>query len=156
MGSRPVRRFAMKFRKPTPGGTVLAGVVLVLSLALVPAAFAGKGRPSGGGGSSSITGPVMVTDVDGDGVVSFGDIVTFNESTTATSQPYVNVLCYQNGVLVMNSWAGFFDQALNSSRDFGLYSPSWQSGAADCIAWVDMNTKQGMKQLASVSFQVGA
>jgi hypothetical protein len=147
----------MKIRKPTPAGAVLAGVILVLSLALVPGAFAGKGKPGGGsGGSSSITGPVLVTDVDSDGVVSFGDIVTFNESTTATSQPYVNLLCYQNGVPVMNSWSGFFDQALNSSRDFGLYSPSWQSGAADCTAWLDMNTKQGMKQLASVSFQAGA
>ena len=145
----------MKIRKPTPAGAVLAGVVLVLSLALVPGAFAGKGKPSGGGGgSSSITGPVLVTDVNGDGVVNFGDGVTFNESTTATSQPYVNVLCYQNGVLVMNSWAGFFEQALNPSRTFGLYSPSWQSGAADCTAWLDMNTKRGMAQLASVSFHV--
>ena len=146
----------MRTKKPTPPGAVLAGVVLVLSLALVPAAFAGKGKPGGGSSTSStITGPVIVTDTGTPGL-SFGDIVTFNESTTATSQPYVNLLCYQNGVLVMNSWAGFFDQALNSSRDFGLYSPSWQSGAADCNAWVDMNTRQGMKQLASVSFQVGA
>ena len=30
----------MKIRKPTPAGAVLAGVVLVLSLGLVPAAFA--------------------------------------------------------------------------------------------------------------------
>jgi len=145
----------MKIRKPTSAGTVLAAVMLVISLALVPAAFAGKGSKPSSGGSSSITGPVMVTDTGTPGL-SFGDIVTFNESTTATSQPYVNLLCYQNGVLVMNSWAGFFDQALNSSRDFGLYSPSWKSGAADCTAWVDMNTRQGMKQLASVSFQVGA
>jgi hypothetical protein len=44
----------MKIKKPTPASAVLAGVVIVLSLALVPAALAGK--PSGGrggGGSSS-------------------------------------------------------------------------------------------------------
>jgi hypothetical protein len=146
----------MKIRKPTPAGTALATAALVFSLVLVPAALAGKGSKPTGGGSSSITGPVMVTDVDGDGVVSFGDTVTFNESTTATSQPYVNVLCYQNGVEVMNSWNGFFDQALNPTRNFGLYSPSWQSGAASCTAWLDMYTKRGTAQLASVSFQVAA
>jgi len=146
----------MKIRKPTPAGAVLGGVALVVSLALVPAALAGKGKPGGGCGGGTITGPVLVTDVNGNGVANFGDTVTFNESTTATSQPYVNVLCYQNGVQVMNSWNGFFDQALNPTRNFGLYSPSWQSGAASCTAWLDMYTKRGTAQLASVSFQVGA
>lgn len=37
----------MKIRKPTPAGVILAGASLALSLALVPAALAGKG---GGGG----------------------------------------------------------------------------------------------------------
>ena len=147
----------MKIRKLTPTGAVLWGAALVVSLALAPAALAGKRPPTGGsGGGSSITGPVLVTDVNGNGVANFGDTVTFNESTTATSQPYVNVLCYQNGVLVMNSWNGFFDQALNPTRNFALYSPSWHSGAASCTAWLDMYTRRGTAQLASVNFQVGA
>ncbi len=67
------------------------------------------------------------------------------------------MLCYQNGVQVMNSWNGFFDQALNPTRNFGLYSPSWQSGAANCTASIDMTTKRGgTSQVASMSFQVGA
>ena len=148
----------MKIRKLTPTGAVLGGAALVVSLALAPAALAGKKPPGGGGGTTggggSITGPVLVTDVNGNGVANFGDTVTFNESTTATSQPYVNVLCYQNGVQVMNSWNGFFDQALNPTRNFALYSPSWQSGAANCTAWLDMYTKRGTSQLASVSFSV--
>jgi hypothetical protein len=41
----------MKIKKPTPAGSLLAAAALVLSLALVPAALAGK--PSGGGSSSS-------------------------------------------------------------------------------------------------------
>jgi len=48
----------MKIRKPTPAGVVLAGAVLVLSLALVPAAFAGKSgghHGGGGGGGTSCT-----------------------------------------------------------------------------------------------------
>ena len=39
----------MKFKKPTHGTAVVAGVVLVLSLTLVPAALAAKGGGSGGG-----------------------------------------------------------------------------------------------------------
>jgi len=41
----------MLIKKPTLASSVLAGVVLALSLALVPAALAGK--PSGGGGGSA-------------------------------------------------------------------------------------------------------
>ena len=146
----------MKLKKPVPAGAVLAGVVLVLSLVLVPGAFAGKPGGGGGGGGNSISGPVLVNDANGNGLPNFGDTVTFNVSTSATSQPYVNVLCYQNGVQVMNSWNGFFEQALNPTRNFSLYSAEWKSGAASCTAWLDMYTKRGTSQLASVSFQVGA
>lgn len=145
----------MKIRKPTPAGAVLAGVVLVLSLGLVPAAFAGKGNRPSSGGSSSITGPVMVTDVGTPGL-SFGDTVTFNESTTATTTPFVNLVCYQNGVEVASGWKGFWDGSIDPNWNFGLSSPMWKSGAADCVAWLDKQTKQGWQQLASVSFQVGA
>ena len=95
----------------------------------------------------------MVTDTGSPGL-SFGDMVTFNVSTTATTQPYVNVLCYQNGLLVMNSWNGFFDQALNPTRNYGLYSPSWQSGAADCTAYLVFQTQKGWSSVASTGFHV--
>jgi hypothetical protein len=41
----------MKMQKPSPAGTALTALVLFLSLALVPAALAGK--PGGGGGGST-------------------------------------------------------------------------------------------------------
>ena len=146
----------MKIRKPTPAGAVLAGVVLVLSLALVPAAFAGKGSKPSSGGSSSISGPVMVTDANGDGLPNWGDVVTFNVSTTATTTPFVNLLCYQNGVQVASGWKGFWNGSIDPNWNFGLSSPMWKSGAANCVAWLDKQTKQGWQQLASVSFNVGA
>jgi hypothetical protein len=148
----------MKIRKPTPAGAVFVGVVVVLSLALVPAAFAGKGngnKPSGGG-SSTITGPVMVVDNNADGLPNWGDTVTFNVSTTATTTPFVNLVCYQNGVEVASGWKGFWDGSIDPNWNFGLSSPTWQSGAANCVASLDKQTKQGWQQLASVSFQVGA
>jgi hypothetical protein len=44
----------MKMKKPTPAGAALTALVLLLSLALVPAALAGK--PGGGGGSTGGSG----------------------------------------------------------------------------------------------------
>lgn len=85
---------------------------------------------------------------------SFGDSVTFDVSTSATEDPFVNLDCYQAGVLVSVGWAAFFHGVQSY---FGLYSPVWQSGAADCRADLGMLTKQGKwKVLASTSFHVSA
>ena len=145
----------MKIRKPTPAGAVLAGVVLVLSLGLVPAAFAGKGHQAGSGGSSSITGPVMVVDNNGNGLANWGDTVTFNMSTTATAQPYVHLVCSGNGI-GYDSWKGVFAGSLDTNWNFVLASGGWTSGAGDCTATLGMYTKRGFNQLASTSFHVDA
>jgi hypothetical protein len=145
----------MKIRKPTPAGAVLAGVVLVLSLGLVPAAFAGKGNRPSGGGSSSITGPVMVVDNNGNGLANWGDTVTFNMSTTATAQPYVHLVCSGNGI-GYDSWKGVFAGSLDTNWNFVLSSGGWASGAGDCTATLGMYTKRGFNQLASTSFHVDA
>ena len=132
---------------------------LVLALAIAPAALAAKGHGGGGstgtGGSSSISQPVMVTDAGTPGL-SWGDIVTFNVSTTATTTPFVKLACYQNGVQVATGMKGFWDGSIDVNRNFGLSSPMWQSGAADCVASLEKQTKQGWQQLASASFHVNA
>ena len=144
----------MKISKPTPAGTALTAALLLLSLALVPAALAGKGKPSGGGGSSSISAPVMVTDLNGNGAPNWGDTVSFDVSTTATSQPYVNLVCSGNGV-GYNSWKGVFPGSLDTNWNFVLSSGGWTSGAANCTATLGMYTKQGFRPLTSTSFPVG-
>lgn len=131
---------------------------LVLVLAFAGAAFAGKSS-----GSSSITGPYLVAASPTGSLLSatssstphFGDTVTFNVSTTETSNPFVNLNCYQNGIMVMNSWSAFFPGGVD--QNFGLYSPSWQGGAADCTADLGMLANNGKwKVLASRSFHVDA
>jgi hypothetical protein len=138
--------------------TAQAGALL-LALVLVPAALAAKGHGGGGNtgtsGSSSISQPVMVTDTGTPGL-SWGDTVTFDVSTTATTTPFVNLACYQNGVQVATGTKGFWDGSIDVNWNFGLSSPMWQSGAADCVASVEKQTKQGWQQLASVSFHVDA
>ena len=146
----------MNIRKPTPARMVLAGIMLVLALTIAPAAFAGKG--GGGGkpaaGTSSLSQPIMVTDAGTQGL-SFGDTIQFNVSTTATAQPYVNLVCSGNGV-GYNSWKGVFPGSLDTNWNFVLGSGGWSSGAADCTASLGMYTKQGFKVLTSVSFHVNA
>ena len=130
-------------------------VALVLALAVVPIALAAKGGGGGKGhggttgGSASITGPFMVTDTGTPGL-SFGDTVTFQVSTTATTEPWVNLKCYQGRALVAEGWNGYFDASL-TGRNFGLSSPKWTGGAADCTAYV---TTPQWVVLGSTSFHV--
>jgi hypothetical protein len=130
----------------------LAVAIAALSLILAPAALAGKGgsKPSGGttgGGTISL---VLVDSTDG--LAHYGQTVTFNISTTATSQPWVHLVCKQQGKVVAEGWDGYFDGSL-SGRDFRLWSPSWPGGAADCTASL---TKPDWSVLATTSFHVYA
>jgi hypothetical protein len=66
-------------------------------------------------------------------LLHWGDTVTFNVSTTATSQPSVITDCLQNGALVYRHF-GFFYGDPSPSQNFVLQSPAWTGGAADCTA----------------------
>jgi hypothetical protein len=154
----------MKFRKPTLRGTALTGAMLALSLALVPAALAGKGKPGGGGGNSGGTGGtialVMVNDANGNGSPNYGDTVTFAVSTTATSMPWVTLDCYQSGTLVLHASNGIFPISLNQNFVLGE-TVAWQGGgAANCTAtlqnWDSYTKHHTVTNLASMSFNVGA
>ena len=111
----------------------------------------GHGKPGGGstGGTGTIV-LVMATDVNGNGTPNYLDAVTFNVSTTATSEPWVNLQCTQNGVVVAQGWNGYFEGSV-TGRNFGLYSPQWTGGAADCTAYLTTPT---LSRLASTSFHV--
>ena len=130
---------------------LVVGLMAGTAFAAKPAA--GTGGHNSGGGTIAL---VMVTEVNGNGLPNFSDTVVFNVSTTATTQPFVNLQCLQNGALVLNGWNGYFAGALNSTWNFGLNSGAWQGGAADCTAFLDMATKRGWSQLASTSFHVDA
>jgi len=147
----------MKIRKLTPAGVVLGGIALVASLALVPAAFAGK--PTGGsGGSGGTISLVMKYDANGDGLPNVMDKITFAVSTTATTKPWVTVTCDQGGTQVYKASNGIFATSLN--QIFTLGSNSWTSGAASCTAylqnWSSYSKRGTITNLASMSFSVGA
>lgn len=131
----------------TPLRVLLLGAVAALCLALTSPALAarggggaggggGGGKPPKGGGSATIA---LVLLESTDGLPHWGQRVTF-AVTTSDPQPYVNLKCYQGGALVAQSTEGFFAGALDDGV-FGLYSPIWSAGAADCTA--DVKTATG-------------
>jgi hypothetical protein len=136
---------------------VVGGFTLWISLAAPHNGGGGGGKPSGGGGTISLVLPPD-TDKNADGLPNFSDSVSFNISTTATTQPFVNLLCYQNGVLVASGWRGYFVGSLDyPNRSFGLSSGGWTSGAADCTATLGYYNSHGkFASLATTSFHVSA
>ena len=140
--------------------TAITSLAFAALIAFAPSAFAA--RPSGGGstgggghkgGSTGGSGTISLVLVNStDGQAHYGQTVSFNISTTATTQPWVHLQCYQAGAMVAEGWDGYFDGSL-SGRNFGLYSPSWSSGAADCTGSL---TTPDHTVLASTSFHVYA
>ena len=87
---------------------------------------------------------------------TYGGQITFNVSTTETSQPQVNVRCYQSGIFVYDAWRGFWS-TYYTNPVFTLSSGYWTGGAADCTARLVAFDKQGREQtLASMDFHVNA
>src|SRR6478672_818060 len=109
----------------------------------------GGGGTTGGSGTISLASPLVV-DGNGNGTANWADVVSFDISTTATTEPWVNLVCSQNGVVVAQGWNGYFVGSI-TSRNFGLYSSYWNSGAADCVAYLTTPT---WSRLASTSFHV--
>lgn len=131
----------------------LGAYTIVQSHAAAPA------RGGGSTGGTTISQPILVADKDTNGVLNWSDTIRFTVSSTQTTTPFVTLKCYQGGALVSQSTEGYFAGALDDGV-FGLYSPVWVSGAADCTADVKSgDTKRGKQQdtvLASVTFNVNA
>lgn len=85
----------------------------------------------------------------------YGDFVSFDVKTNETAYPYVHLRCHQGRDFVGESWEGYFDGALGD-RMFGLYSPIWTGGAADCTGSLVTFVNGRWRQLASTSFHVEA
>ena len=109
-------------------------VALLIVGLLAGTALAGKGGGGGkpGGGGTTGGGSLTVVDMDGDGVINYGDAVTFQLTTSAT-RPFVSVNCYQGGVWVYSASVGYFaDYPWN--QWFTLATSSWPAGSGDCTA----------------------
>ena len=115
----------------------------------------GGGKPGGTSGSSTLT-LVMSADTNKDGLPNWGDTVTFNVSTTETTEPTVELLCSQSGVAVYGATAGFYDSyPWPWTKYMTLSSTAWQGGAAECTATLFPLGARSVV-LATVKFNAGS
>lgn len=144
--------------------SVFLVIIAVVVLAMAAPAFAGKGgkgKGNGGGGkpdsgSSSLT-MMMVSDPNGDGHANWGDQITFDVSTTATTQPNVNLTCTQNGVVVYGAVTGYYDgYPWPWTQVMTLSSSAWSEGAANCTAVLSYYKRTKVINLTSINFTAGA
>jgi hypothetical protein len=125
-----------------------------------PSGGGGKGGGKGGGGTTSGGGGgslslVMYADQNGNGLPNWGDTVTFNVSTTATTTPNVELKCFQNGSVVYGATAGFYDgYPWPWTKNMNLSSGAWTGGAANCTAELYYGVNHTV--LATLSFNVAA
>ncbi len=134
-------------------GSIVAVLLLVTASAALAAAGGGKPSSSSSWISLNPTGEAATT------APVAGSKVTLFEGTTAVTRPFVHVKCYQNGSLVLEAWNAVFTSPTGSAT-FTFSTPAWQSGAADCTAylenWDQYGTKGKVSVLTSTSFHVDA
>ncbi len=111
----------------------------ILSSPSIAGTGAGVGVEGGNGGGkqsgSSSLSLVLYKDVNGNGLPNWGDQVTFNVATTASTEPYVSLTCTQNGVVVLGAMAGFYPSyPWPWTQIMTLSSTAWQGGPASCTA----------------------
>ena len=130
-------------------------VAAVAALVLVPAALAGKGGGGGkpgGGGTTTGGGTLNLVLLNStDGQAHYGQRITFNVTTSATS-PFVALNCYQGSTWFYSASVGYF-AAYPWAKEFTLAATSWPGGAASCTARL-YTTKDGTRTttLATMSF----
>jgi hypothetical protein len=131
--------------------SLVAAVVMIVAL---PAWAKGGG---GGGSTISLVIPNAAAAATSSGPQSpsFGQQVTFAESTTATAYPWVDAKCSQNGKVVYEQFAGFYS-GYTGSQMFTLGpTQMWSGGAASCTAALVSYDKNGSpRTLATTSFTV--
>ena len=108
----------------------------------------GKGHANLGTNGSTIQ-ATLIADNDADGIISWGDAISFDVSTGETWNQ-VSLVCSQNGSVVLGAVRTpiAWDPIILSSR-------SWQSGAADCVATLDQFNGTKVNTIASTSFAAG-
>jgi hypothetical protein len=129
-----------------------------LVLVLVPVALAGKGtggkgKPGGGGTVGGGTLTLVRLTPTADGLTHWSNWITWNVSTTATTEPFVSTVCKRGGVVIANTSAGYFaSYPWPEAQSFSLQSQVWTGGAADCVGTLYSSSAK----LATVSFHVYA
>ena len=117
---------------------MIAGLAATLAVGLIAGpAFAGKSGGSGGGGHKTTSGGTfavrLLTDNDGDGSITWGDVVTYDVSKVTVMNPVISTTCTQNRTMVLSTWAGYYDGYMwPAAQNILLKTEYWTGGAASC------------------------
>ena len=147
-----VKRFTSHTLMALAEASLVALLVVGLVAGTAFAAKGGGGKP-GGGGTTGGGGSLTVIDMDADGVINYGDAVTF-ALTTSASRPFVSVNCYQGGAWVYAASVGYF-AGYPWDQWFTLATSSWPAGSGECTAQL-YTSKDGIRitVLGTTSFSV--
>jgi hypothetical protein len=137
--------------RPTPRLRLALVGLVVLALVLVPTAVAGKGGPTAPSGTIKL----VPLNASTDGVLHYGQQVTFDVYTSSTAYPWVLLECSQNGSLVYQYSKGIFPTSLGQIFTLGP-TPAWTGGAADCTAKLQKWDGRKKTTLATLYFHVYA
>jgi len=137
-------------------GKSLAIIALIFSFAflILDGTDAFAAAHGGGGRKSAATGTVGLVLLNStDGVAHWGQQVTFNVSTTATTEPHVGLKCSQSSVVVYSAQSGYYaSYPWPWTQVMTLSSSAWTSGSAACIATLYYFSGTSSVTLATLSF----
>lgn len=103
--------------------------------ATAPSPVSAEAKPGTGSSTNSSLALQMVNDANANGAPNWGDSVTFQVSTSATTEPHVDLKCSQGGVLVYSATTGYYaSYPWPWTQTMTLRSNAWQGGQADCAA----------------------
>ena len=137
---------------------IALALVTVVAIVAGPATAGGNGRgggkPAGGGGGTISL--VLLNSTDGS--AHWGQQVTFDVSTSATTKPSVTLTCWQGSAEAYRSSAGFYPEyPWQWAQTFTLQSAVWSGGDADCTATLYYVDRRGRTQtLSSIGFHTYA
>ena len=127
---------------------IALAAALVLATTVAPSAMGqqGKGKGKAGATSNSSLTLLLYSDFNGDGLPTWGDQISFQVVTDETTDPQVQVMCFQSGDVV-------FGAVWPITPVLTLSSRAWQSGAADCTATAYYFNGNKNTTIASINFR---
>jgi hypothetical protein len=138
------------------GEALFEGLLIALLVVglMVGTTFAAK-PTSSQTSTTTFIGPSMTYDANGNQSPNYMDSITFDVSTTATSQPEVGLRCYQGTTFVEDAYVSYFNSWLSPTY-FTLGSTYWNPALdANCTARLFYYDKRAREHvLATLTFGV--
>jgi hypothetical protein len=143
-------------RKMTFSGMQVMLFVLAFAAVGAVAVWQSLAAPHNSGhGATGTIAMRITTDNNADGLPNWGDTITYDVSTTATTAPSVKTSCVQNGAVVLYGDTSFYAGNPFAYTNFlALNSGIWTSGAGDCTATMYYNSGKKVVTLNTLNFHV--